>query len=102
MRNTFLEIDHAATYIQAIDRCSRSHYILIILDIQFTEMNRVADARRLRQLEQFPLLVLSARYSRQEEIKALNAGADIYLPAVLSTNDCLLQRYHSGADYHRT
>lgn len=90
MRNTFLEIDHAATYIQAIDRCSRSHYILIILDIQFTEMNRVADARRLRQLEQFPLLVLSARYSRQEEIKALNAGADIYLPAVLSTKETAL------------
>ena len=90
MRNTFLEIDHAATYIQAIDRCSRSHYILIILDIQFTEMNRVADARRLRQLEQFPLLVLSARYSRQEEIKALNAGADIYLPSVLSTKETAL------------
>ena len=90
MRNTFLEIDLAATYIQAIDRGSRSHYILIILDIQFTEMNRVADARRLRQLEQFPLLVLSARYSRQEEIKALNAGADIYLPAVLSTKETAL------------
>ena len=65
LRNTCLEIDYAASYVQAVNRCSRFHYILIILDIHFSEMNGMAVVRRLRQLEQAPILVLSTCYSRQ-------------------------------------
>ena len=79
LQNSCLKIDHSATYAQAVNRCSRFHYILMILDIHFSEMNGMAVVRRLRQLERAPILVLSARYSRQEEIEALNAGADAYI-----------------------
>ena len=79
LQNSCLKIDHSATYAQAVNRCSRFHYILMILDIHFSEMNGMAVVRRLRQLERDPILVLSARYSRQEEIEALNAGADAYI-----------------------
>ena len=104
LRNTFPEIDHAATYAQAVNRCSRFHYILMILDIHFSEMNGVAVIRRLRQLEQSPILVLSAHYSRQEEIEALNAGADACLPVegpldqdlCLSYASALMRRYLSA------
>ena len=67
LRNTCLEIDYAASYAQAVNRCSRFHYILIILDIHFSEMNGIAVVRCLRQLEQAPILVLSTCYSRQED-----------------------------------
>lgn len=104
LRNTCLEIDHATTYVQAVNQCSRFHYILIILDIHFSEMNGVAVVRRLRQLEQSPILVLSAHYSRQEEIEALNAGADVYLPIegpldqelLLAQASALMRRYLSA------
>ncbi len=90
--------------LQAVNRCSRFHYILMILDIHFSEMNGVAVVRRLRQLEQAPILVLSARYSRQEEIEALNAGADAYLPVegpldqelLLAHASALMRRYLSA------
>ncbi len=104
LRNTFLAIDHAATYVQAMHRCSQFHYILIILDIHFSEMNGVAVVRRLRQLEQVPILVLSACYSRLEAIEALNAGADAYFPIegpldqelLLSHASALMRRYLSA------
>ena len=104
MQNTFPEIDHAATYVQAMHRCSRFHYILIILDIHFSEMNGVAVVRRLRQLEQVPIFVLSARYSRLEAIEALNAGAGAYLPIeepldqelLLAHASALMRRYLSA------
>ena len=104
LRNTFLEIDHAATYVQAVNHCSRFHYILMILDIHFSEMNGMAAVRRLRQLEQSPILALSAHYSRQEEIEALNAGADAYLPVegpldqelLLAHASALMRRYLSA------
>lgn len=105
LRNIFLEIDHAATYVQAVNRCSRFHYILMILDIHFSEMNGVAVVRRLRQLEQAPILVLSACYSRLEAIEALNAGADACLPIeegmldqelLLAYASALMRRYLSA------
>lgn len=102
--NTCLEIDYAASYAQAVNRCSRFHYILIILDIHFSEMNGMAVVRCLRQLEQAPILVLSTCYSRQEEIEVLNAGADAYLPVegpldqelLLAHASALMRRYLSA------
>ena len=104
LRNTCLEIDYAASYVQAVNRCSRFHYILIILVIHFSEMNGMAVVRRLRQLEQAPILVLSTCYSRQEEIEVLNAGADAYLPVegpldqelLLAHASALMRRYLSA------
>ena len=104
LRNTCLEIDYAASYVQAVNRCSRFHYILIILDIHFSEMNGMAVVRCLRQLEQAPILVLSTCYSRQEEIEVLNAGADAYLPVegpldqelLLAHASALMRRYLSA------
>ena len=76
----------------------------MILDIHFSEINGVAVVRRLRQLEQSPILVLSAHYSRQEEIGALNAGADACLPVegpmdqelLLAHTSALMRRYLSA------
>ena len=104
LRNTCLEIDYAASYAQAVNRCSRFHYILIILDNHFSEMNGMAVVRCLRQLEQAPILVLSTCYSRQEEIEVLNAGADAYLPVegpldqelLLAHASALMRRYLSA------
>lgn len=104
LRNTCLEIDYAASYAQAVNRCSRFHYIMIILDIHFSEMNGMAVVRCLRQLEQAPILVLSTCYSRQEEIEVLNAGADAYLPVegpldqelLLAHASALMRRYLSA------
>ena len=74
-----------------------------ILDIQSSEMNGAAVVRRLRQLEQASILVLSARYSRLEEIEVLNAGSDAYLPVegpldqelLLAHASALMRRYLS-------
>lgn len=51
-----------------------------------------------------PILVLSAHYSRQEEIEALNAGTDVYLPIegpldqelLLAQASALMRRYLSA------
>lgn len=77
--STCLKTDCAATYFQAVNRCSRFPYILAIRDPGFSEIDGIAGIRRLRQLEQTPILAPSAHNSRSEEMEALNAGADSYL-----------------------
>lgn len=96
LQATALEIDHAETYVQAISLYARFHYALVILDLGIPDADGVTIVRRLRQLEQTPILALSALDSREEEISALNAGADAYLPIVGSLDRELLLTYASA------
>ena len=80
LQATALEIDHTETYAQAVSLYARFHYALVILDLGIPDADGVTIVRRFRQLEQTPILALSALNSREEEISVLNAGADSYLP----------------------
>lgn len=104
LQTTALEINHAETYAQAISLYARFHYVLVVLDLGIPDADGVSIVRRLRQLEQAPILALSSRNSREEEISALNAGADAYLPIegpldqelCLAHASALMRRYLSA------
>lgn len=51
----------------------------VILDLGLPDMDGISVTRRLRQLSDLPVLVLSARSQEQNKIMALDAGADDYL-----------------------
>ena len=51
----------------------------MILDLGLPDMDGIAVTRRLRQLSDVPILILSARSQEQNKIAALDAGADDYL-----------------------
>lgn len=52
---------------------------LVILDLGLPDMDGISVTRRLRQLSDLPILILSARSQEQNKIMALDAGADDYL-----------------------
>lgn len=52
---------------------------VVILDLGLPDMDGIAVTRRLRQLSDLPILILSARSQEQNKILALDAGADDYL-----------------------
>jgi two-component system KDP operon response regulator KdpE len=52
---------------------------LIILDLGLPDLDGVEVVSRLREWYTRPIIILSARSSEQEKIKALDAGADDYL-----------------------
>ncbi len=52
---------------------------LILLDLGLPDMDGIVVTRRLRQLSDLPILILSARSQEQNKIMALDAGADDYL-----------------------
>ncbi|OHX35178.1 MULTISPECIES: response regulator [unclassified Methylomonas] len=52
---------------------------LVILDLGLPDMDGIAVTRRLRQLSDQPILILSARSQEHNKIAALDAGADDYL-----------------------
>ena len=56
LQTTALEIDCAETYAQAISLYARFHYVLVILDLGIPDADGVTIVRRLRQLDQTPIL----------------------------------------------
>ncbi len=52
---------------------------VVILDLGLPDMDGITVTRRLRQLSDLPILILSARSQEQNKIMALDAGADDYL-----------------------
>jgi two-component system, OmpR family, KDP operon response regulator KdpE len=52
---------------------------VIILDLGLPDLDGVEVTRRLRQMTQTPVIILSARGSENDKIAALEAGADDYL-----------------------
>jgi two-component system KDP operon response regulator KdpE len=58
---------------------SKENPDLVILDLGLPDMDGITVTRRLRQLSDLPILILSARSQEQNKIVALDAGADDYL-----------------------
>lgn len=91
LQDASLITHHASTYQGALDMLIRFQYVIVIMDFDFSEVNGVEIIRKLRQLDEAPILVLSAHATRTQEIQTLNAGADQYLPIrkPLDTERCL-------------
>jgi two-component system, OmpR family, KDP operon response regulator KdpE len=60
---------------------------LAIVDLGLPDMDGITITRRMRQLSDLPILILSARSQEQNKIMALDAGADDYLTKPFSSGE---------------
>ena len=79
LQKTEMEFHCAYSYQQALESISRFHYLMVVMDFAFSEMNGVEFVHKLRQLEQTPILALSDHATKADEIDTINAGADYFL-----------------------
>jgi two-component system KDP operon response regulator KdpE len=62
---------------------------LVITDLAMPNMNGIELCRRLREISQVPILVLSVRGEERSKIEALDSGADDYITKPFSTGEML-------------
>ena len=62
---------------------------LVITDLAMPHMNGIELCRRLREISQVPILVLSVRGEERSKIEALDSGADDYITKPFSTGELL-------------
>lgn len=60
---------------------------LVILDLGLPDMDGITLMKKLRQISDLPVLILSARSQEQNKILALDAGADDYLTKPFGTGE---------------
>lgn len=62
---------------------------ILILDLGLPDMDGVEVIKKLRQVSQIPIIIISARGHDREKIEALDAGADDYLTKPFSIPELL-------------
>lgn len=90
-KNEGAEIATAHDGFEGLIKLFTFHPDLIILDVVMPEMDGFEICRRIRQISNVPLLMLTALNHEQEMLLGLNAGADDYLSKPFS-KDILVAR----------
>src|SRR5262245_26747577 len=72
-------VDLAASGADALDLFAVRQPALVILDVMLPEMDGLEIARRLRQISDVPILMLTARDAVADRVAGLRSGADDYL-----------------------
>ncbi|MDP4109811.1 MAG: response regulator transcription factor [Bacillota bacterium] len=62
---------------------------LVLLDLGLPDMDGIEVIRRIRQLSEIPVMIISARGQEQDKITALDAGADDYITKPFSMGELL-------------
>ena len=88
------EVAEAANGREGLERAQHVRPDLIVMDIAMPELDGLATARRLRQLEAFqevPIIAMSASVSVNDSEQSLAAGMNAFLPKPLDADKLLEQ-----------
>jgi two-component system KDP operon response regulator KdpE len=79
LRSRGYDVEIAGSASEALKTVSAHAPDLIVLDLGLPDMDGIEVCRRIRVSSTVPILVLSARGSEAEKVKALDLGADDYV-----------------------
>lgn len=92
---------------QVIDIASHQPLDLIILDIMMPRLDGLSALSRLRQEQNIPIIILSAKSQERDKIQGLSLGADDYITKPFSNAELVarvksaLRRYKTLGDIHQ-
>lgn len=71
--------DLAANGRIGLEMALQNEYDIILLDVMLPELNGIEICRRIRQVSQVPIILLTARDAVSDRVEGLDAGADDYI-----------------------
>lgn len=83
------QVDSAHDGASALRLAAERRPDVIVLDLGLPDMDGVEVIRRVREWTRVPILVLSARQTSAEKVKALDAGADDYVTKPFGMDELL-------------
>lgn len=81
------KVDIVRTGTEGLNRALYTDYDLVIIDIMLPEINGFEICRTIREKKEIPLIIVSAKTSDIDKIRALGIGADDYLTKPFSPNE---------------
>jgi len=83
------DVETADTGAQALDRYSRYHPDLVLLDLGLPDIDGTDVIREVRAQSGTPIVVLSVRGAERDKVEALDLGADDYLTKPFGVEELL-------------
>ncbi len=64
---------------QALDRIMQEEFDLVLLDVMLPEMDGIEVCRRVREISEIAIIMLTAKSDIEDKVTGLDSGADDYL-----------------------
>lgn len=96
-------ITEASNGIEAIEICRNKNFDLIILDIMMPELDGFTVCKKIREIRNIPIIMLSARGEEYDKIHGFELGIDDYVVKPFSPKELMMRvkvvisRNQSGA-----
>lgn len=84
-------VDEAADGMEAIDKCYRGEYDLVIMDVMMPELDGFSACAEIRKFSQVPMLMLSARGEEYDRIHGFELGVDDYVVKPFSPKELMMR-----------
>lgn len=91
---------YALSAADGFSQFAKHQFCLVIMDIQLSETDGLSLLEQFRKLKPMPILVLSAKNSREDRIGALKAGAVGYMQKPYELEECLAHAQSLIKLYH--
>lgn len=85
------QIAEAANGIEAVEMCRKKEYDLVILDIMMPELDGFTACRKIREVRNVPIIMLSARGEEYDKIHGFELGIDDYVVKPFSPRELMLR-----------
>ncbi|NLL51574.1 MAG: response regulator transcription factor [Peptococcaceae bacterium] len=83
------ETDAAYSGTQALEKSLNQEYDLLILDLMLPEIDGLEVCRKIRQISQLPIIMVTAKGEDVDKIIGLELGADDYLAKPFNTRELI-------------
>ena len=93
------ETEEASDGMEAVEKCRRSDFDLIIMDIMMPFLDGFSAAKEIRKTKSTPIIMLSARGEEYDKIHGFEVGADDYVVKPFSPKELMMR---VGAVINRT
>ena len=86
-----LEVEEAENGLQALEKLKEKSFQLVILDIMMPEMDGWTTCRKIRQDNDLPIIILTARGEEVDRVLGFELGADDYVVKPFSPQELVLR-----------
>lgn len=85
------EVDEAIDGIDAIEKCKKNTYDLIIMDIMMPNLDGMSAVKKIREHWLIPIIMLSARGEEYDRIHGFEIGIDDYVVKPFSPKELMMR-----------
>jgi DNA-binding response OmpR family regulator len=83
------ETDEAADGMEAVEKCRKETYALIIMDVMMPRLDGFSAAKEIRRVKNIPVIMLSARSEEYDKLFGFEIGADDYVAKPFSPKELI-------------